>query len=424
MAVNRNLGVLAVAAASLLLWKPAIGQRGGAGTPAPPSTGGGTAPGGNTGGRGPTPGNTPSPNNTGNQPNTNTTEGRPIYLTGRVMMDDGSELPHNIAIERVCGGQPHIEGHTDSKGYFSIQLGGSNLDSLQDASTSTFDDFGRPGGTQSGGGFGNAGGFGNGRGFNARDLANCELRASIAGYQSQLLQLAGHQAFDNPEIGTILLHRMGESQGSTVSATTLAAPKNAKKAFQKGLDLVKKKKLDEAQASFQQAVQTYPKYAEAWFELGRLQAAQGQAEPARKAFDEAIQADSKFVPPYVEISMLEMQAQRWQEVADVTDKAVKLDSFSFPQEFFFNAVAHYNLKQVDAAEQSARRAQKLDTQHRIPQVSHLLGVILADRHDYAGAAEQMRAYLKFAPQAKDAAAVQSQLEAFEKQLASAPQQNQ
>ena len=38
MAVNRNLGVLAVAAASLLLWEPAIGQRGGTGTPAPPST--------------------------------------------------------------------------------------------------------------------------------------------------------------------------------------------------------------------------------------------------------------------------------------------------------------------------------------------------------------------------------------------------
>ena len=54
----------------------------------------------------------------------------------------------------------------------------------------------------------------------------------------------------------------------TVSATTLAAPKNAKKAFQKGLELVKKKKLDEAQASFQQAVQTYPKYAGAWFEFG------------------------------------------------------------------------------------------------------------------------------------------------------------
>jgi tetratricopeptide (TPR) repeat protein len=419
MAVNRNLGILALSAACLLLLKPAAGQRSGSSTPAPPSTGGSTAPGGNTGGRGTTTG-TPT-QNTGNQPTTNPTLGRPINLTGRVMMDDGSELPTNIAIERVCGALPHIEGHTDSKGYFSIQLGGPNVDALQDASTSTFDDFGRPGAGLNAGGVPNAGGFGNSGGISARDLANCELRASSAGYQSQLVRLAGRTSFDNPEVGTILLHRIAATEGSTVSATTLQAPKNAKKALQKGLELEKKKKLDEARASFEQAVQEYPKYAQAWFELGRLQAAQGQGEGARRSFDAAIQADAKFVPPYVEISVLELQAQRWQEMADITGKAVKLDPFDYPQAFFLNAVANYNLNHLETAEQSARRAQTLDTQHRIPQASHLLGVILADRHDYAGAAEQMRNYLKLAPQAKDAATARSQLEAFEKELAGAAQ---
>jgi hypothetical protein len=74
---------------------------------------------------------------------------------------------------------------------------------------------------------------------------------------------------------------------------------------------------------------------------------------------------------------------------------------------------------VDAAEQSARRAEKLDTRHQIPQVSHLLGTILADRHDFAGAAAEMRDYLKFAPQATDAAAVRSQLDEIEKAAAGA-----
>lgn len=419
MAVTRNPGALLLVATSLLLMGPALGQRAGSSTPAPPSTGG-TVPGGTTGGRGPTQGNTTTPNTVGNQPNGNPTVGRPIYLTGRVMMDDGSELPRNINIERVCTGQPHVEGHTDSRGYFNIQLGASNVDALQDASSSVFDDFGRPGAGNAGA-LDNTGGFGNGGGISPRDLASCELRASSAGYQSQIVQLAGRQALDNPDIGTILLHRIAATEGTTVSATSLAAPKNAKKAMQKGLELEKKKKLEEAQASFELAVKEYPKYAEAWLQLGRLQAAQGQAEAARKSFDAAIQADSRFVSPYVEVSLLELQAQRWQELADVSDKAVRLDSFSFPQAFFFNAVANYNLHHVEAAEQSARRAQKLDTQHRIPQVSHLLGVILADRHDYAGAAEQMRDYLKFAPQAKDAAAVRSQLDAFEKQLAGAAQ---
>ena len=393
-----------------LLLEPAIGQRGNSGS-TPPS-------GGNTSGRGTVgPGNT-NPNTIGNQPNAPYPGlNQPIFLSGRIMMDDGSEVPRNVAIERVCGATVRAEGHTDSKGYFNIQLGSNNVDALQDASSSGLDDFGRTGN------FGQAGSPTastslNPNSYTRQLLLNCELRARVPGYESQMINLATHREMDNPDVGTILLHRLAPDEGTTVSATTLAAPKNAKKAYQKGLDLEKKKKLDQAQASLEQAVEAYPKYAEAWFELGRMQVAQGQADAARKSFDASIRADSKFVPPYIQISMMEFQAQHWQELADATDKAMRLDPFAFPQAFFMNAVANYNLHHVDVAEQSALRAQKLDTHHQIPQISHLLGVIKADRHDYAGAAAQMRDYLQFAPQATDAAAVRSQIEGFEKRAAS------
>lgn len=394
-----------------LLLEPAIGQHGPS-SPAPPS--GGSTPGRGTVG----PGNT-NPNTIGNQPPAPSPGlTQPIFLSGRIMMDDGSEVPRNVVIERVCGATVRAEGHTDSKGYFNIQLGANNTDALQDASSSGLDDFGRPGN------FGQAGPQTNSlgpNGYNRQLLLNCELRARVPGYESQMINLATHRDLDNPDLGTILLHRLAPNEGTTVSATTLAAPKNAKKAYQKGLDLEKKKKLDQAQASLEQAVEGYPKYAEAWFELGRVQVSQGQAEAARKSFDASIQADSQFVPPYIQISMMEFQAQHWQELASASDKAIRLDPFAFPEVFFMNAVANYNLHHVDVAEQNALRAQKLDTHHQIPQISHLLGVIKADRHDYAGAAAQMRAYLQFAPQATDAAAVRTQIEGFEKRAAE-PQQ--
>lgn len=413
MTTTISLRVFALAAAGMLLLRPGFGQRSGASTP-PPSSGG-TTPGGTPGGgRGPSTGQGNTPNTGVDRTSPNTTPTRPILITGRVMMDDGSEMPHNIAIERVCGASPRIEGHTDSKGYFSFELGSRNVDALQDASTSGLDDFGAPGMPRS-----------PGNGVSQQQLMGCELRARLAGYQSQSVDLSTRQTFDNPDVGTILLHRIAETEGTTISATTLAAPKNARKGFQKGLDLEKKKKLDEARTSFQQAVELYPKYAEAWFELGRVQAAQGQLDAARTSFDESIRSDSKYVPPYIQISMIELSAQRWQELADVTDKASRLDPFGFPQAFFFNAVANYNLHHVEAAEQSARRAQRLDTQHRLPQVSHLLGVILASRQDYTAAAAEMRDYLKFAPEAKDATAVRSQLADLEKRAsATAPPQPQ
>jgi uncharacterized protein HemY len=77
-------------------------------------------------------------------------------------------------------------------------------------------------------------------------------------------------------------------------------------------------------------------------------------------------------------------------------------------------VANYNLQNFAAAEKSALAAERLDTRHAIPKVSHLLGVILALKKDYAGAAERFKTYLKFAPEATDAAKVRSQLAEVEK----------
>ena len=219
---------------------------------------------------------------------------------------------------------------------------------------------------------------------------NCELRARLAGYRSQIVSLATRRALDNPDVGVILLHRIGAIEGGTVSAVSLAAPKDARKAYEKGMDLLKKKKTDDAMKSFQKAVELYPKYAVALCELGKLQMVRGETEPARESLQTAIQADPKFVVPYVELSFLEMQGQRWKEVAAATETATKLDPFSYPQAFFLNAVANYNLKNMEAAEKSAREAERLDTRHQYPKTSHLLGIILAQRQDFTGAAERSR----------------------------------
>jgi tetratricopeptide (TPR) repeat protein len=250
---------------------------------------------------------------------------------------------------------------------------------------------------------------------------NCDLRANLPGYRSQVVSLADRRAMDRPDIGTIFLHRLGNAEGRLISAISLAAPKDARKAFEKGSALARKNKPDDAMKNYQKAVDVYPKYAAAWFELGKLQAAKGQADAAHQSFNAAVEADPKYLNPYLELSRMALGAKNWRELADVTGRAVKLDPFDYPQEFFLNSVANYNLRNMDAAEKSALEAEKLDTEHRYPQVSHLLGVILAQRQDYTGAAGEMRNYLKYAPGAQDAATVRGQLDQLEKLAArSAP----
>jgi len=414
MASKSWVRAMAAAAAAGLLFPVAVICQSTGGTTAPPTTGTGGATGSTGGGATPGRTTTPSPTTTTTSPNGTPAAvniPQPIFVSGRVMMEDGTAAPSSVIIETVCNGSTHAQGYTDARGYFAIELGARN-GVIQDASefgsrgnwgvsgmTGTSTTPGPPGSSQTA----------------ERKYMGCDLQAKLGGYRSQTVPLAGRRPMDDPNVGTILLHRNGPAEeGKTISAVSLAAPKDAKKAYEKGLDAIKKKKFDDAQTSLEKAVEAYPNYATAWYELGMLQAGQGKMDMARKYFDKALECDPKFVQPYLQISILELQSARWRGLADVTDKLVKLDPFDYPQAFFFNSVANYNLQNFAAAEKSALAAERLDTRHAIPKVSHLLGVILALKKDYAGAAERFKTYLKFAPEATDAAKVRSQLAEVEK----------
>ncbi|HMC60965.1 MAG TPA: tetratricopeptide repeat protein, partial [Candidatus Solibacter sp.] len=210
--------------------------------------------------------------------------------------------------------------------------------------------------------------------------------------------------------------RVGTAEGNTVSAVSLAAPKDARKAYERGMEALKKQKTEEARKDFAKAAELYPKYAAAWNELGKLQAP-ADAEAARKSFGAAVEADPKFTGPYMQLAVLALHEKNWQDVAELTDRVVKLDPFDYPHAFFYNAVANYNLKRMEAAEQSAVQAEKLDTRHALPQVNQLLGILAAMRKDFTGAAAQFRNYLKIAPDGPEAATVRSQLVEVEKIVA-------
>jgi Tfp pilus assembly protein PilF len=409
-----NLAALLVTASLILPALPAFAQKAG-------TTGTGTSSSTGTTGTGTGIGTTNNgtigaPGSTGATNPRSTTPSTPIYLTGRVAIDDGSALPGPVTIERVCSGATHTEGYTDMKGTFGIQFGneaGVFQDATDSPSRSSTTGVAPGMGSTSGGALGGGSGSGMG-GSQDRMLTNCELRAKLPGFRSQSIILAGRRPMDDPDLGTILMHREGPGEGSTVSATTLNAPKAARKAFEKGQELVKKNKPADAREEFEKAVQIDQSYAAAWCELGRLQAWAGDTDMARGSFRVAMKSDPKFVNPYLELSMLSLNEKKWQETSDLTDQVLKLDPFDYPQAYLYNAAAKYNMQEVDAAEKSIKEADRLDTRHQYPEVAHLYGAVLQYKKDYAGAVLQYRAYLKMAPDAEDAPTVRKQLETLDK----------
>jgi tetratricopeptide (TPR) repeat protein len=192
------------------------------------------------------------------------------------------------------------------------------------------------------------------------------------------------------------------------------APPNARKAFQKGREEEKKGKSAEAQRQFQKAVDEYPKFAAAWYELGRTQEALNDNDAARKSYEQALAADSKFVSPYDRLAGLAATQRNWQEVVDDTSHLLRLNPVDFPRAWYSNAFANFQLQNIEAAEKSAESGITADSAHQIPQLKYLLGVILAQKQDYAGAVENMRAYIALAPKAPDIDKVKQQLADIEK----------
>jgi tetratricopeptide (TPR) repeat protein len=175
-----------------------------------------------------------------------------------------------------------------------------------------------------------------------------------------------------------------------------------------------KDKLEVAEKNPQAAVEIYPAYAAAWFTLGRVYQQQQRTEDARLAFTKARDADSSYVLPYVELARLAALEKKWEEVADLTDRALALNPLDIPDGFFLNSLAYYNLKNLDAAERSARKAQRLDSLHRLPLGHLILARILQQKQDFAGEAEQLQYYLKYAPQAANAGQIRARLQELEK----------
>ena len=258
-----------------------------------------------------------------------------------------------------------------------------------------------------------------GSGMSQNALWNCELRAAYPGYRSDVVELATRRSLDDPDVGTIVLHRLGNVQGSTISVTTAMAPKAAQKSYEKGLQLMQKGKMEEAEKRLTEATEAYPKYAVAWFALGQVRAKEGNTEGARKCFQAAIDADKKYVSPYDQLAFLAAREGKWEDAAGYSKQVIQLNPVEFPSAFWCNAVANYNLKKAGDAEKSVTDLLKLDTRHQYPQAENLLGELLVKKGDYQQAATHLRTYLTLAPNAQNADAVKQLLAKLDEANASA-----
>jgi tetratricopeptide (TPR) repeat protein len=337
-----------------------------------------------------------------------------MFLLGRVRAADGTAIPNDALVERVCNTGVRQQVHVNPAGEFSMQLGSRN-DSYLDA---TAEPLGQEGVNRKN----------SEMGIPRLELANCELRASVSGYSSSvvsLVDLAG--SLSSVDVGAIVVQRRGKVEGLTIDASAYRVPKDARKAYERGLEAERKGKLTEAHKYFGKAVEVYPGYTNAWFRLGSVLQREHQKDAARTAFTQATTIDSKYLPPYLSLARIAYEAENWTELVDLTGHilaldplnhvsgyVLDLDPLNYTDAYFYNSVANYKLNRFEEAEKSGLKAEKVDLPTRFPQLHLLLAEIFTRKNNYGMAIAEIENYLELVPHAQDADQVRVRLAKLEK----------
>src|SRR5260370_26488591 len=135
-------------------------------------------------------------------------------------------------------------------------------------------------------------------GIPRRELKNCELRASGPGFHPSVLSLIDLDPSDsNIDVGVIVVRRGTKIEGTTVSAIPYKAPKNARKAYEKGVQAEKNGKLADAHKYFETPVHPYPNSANTWFQFGTILQKENQQNAATKNSTQATPSHTRYLRP-------------------------------------------------------------------------------------------------------------------------------
>src|SRR5579871_4741931 len=240
-------------------------------------------------------------------------------------------------------------------------------------------------------------------------LKRCIIRVAQTGYTSTEVDVSGWNAFHDPHVPTLVMAARGTNSNIEIFRDT-QVPVAALRAWNRSLKFVQALDWTAAERELRAAVKASPKFAEGWNALGVVCENEKKPADARDAYRHAIEADPKLLGAYVPLARTDIQSKDWQDAAKTADELIKADTKGrFPEVYLYQAMARFELKDLDGAEASAKEAIAQDKRKQIPRAEFLLGTILEAKHDDAGATEHLTKYVDLDPKAPNAATVRSHI---------------
>jgi cytochrome c-type biogenesis protein CcmH/NrfG len=297
-------------------------------------------------------------------------EDRPLILTGKVQMEDGSPPPKPVGIQRICSDSQGKPGPiTDKKGNWLWRL---EVDPMRSRV--------------------------------------CRLEATLPGYASSSIDISALNGFTGTtkELPPLILVPTAPNPMTIVPGET-GVPGKSLNAWRAAIKAIQAVNIPEAESQLQAAVQASPKFAQGWHTLAIVYSTDQKGKEAKDAWEHAIAADPKLLQPYVALARLCVRTKDWQCTLTAADGLLKVDKKqTFPEIYIHQAVALYSTKDLAGAQAAAENAMKLDLVHK--RSEYILGRILEAQGDLAGAKEHMAKYVERDPNVADIQLVKKHLE--------------
>ena len=242
------------------------------------------------------------------------------------------------------------------------------------------------------------------------------LTVSLAG--AQVDYLPGQDVRDqqqlpiNPRIRTNIPTSLAGMPDAAVSATSLAAPKNARTAYDKALKKINKGRsadLREARQYLEAAVDEYPQYAAAWTKLGQVKADLGDPDGAIAALEESVKLDERYLVPYDALVWLYMAKRDWVHAAELTRFVLDLSPADAKMRWYQAGCAYESGSDDEALTLFREIQSDAEAAKQFPQTHLFTGLIYARRGQIAQAAADYELYLQLVPSSPDAEAIKKQL---------------
>jgi tetratricopeptide (TPR) repeat protein len=204
----------------------------------------------------------------------------------------------------------------------------------------------------------------------------------------------------------------------TVDAKAGGLPEAARELYKQAMESAKSGDPKKAIEDLNKALEIYPNFMAALNQLGVQYMEVKEWGKAVEALRKAIGIAPEAFHPRLNYGIVLLQLKDYKAAAAELSIAVQKDGSSGPAHFHLGRVM-VSLANYDAAEIELRRTISIGGEEAV-EAHRYLGAVYIEKHDSARAADELEAYLKLAPKAKDADRIRTIVKDLRSQASTTP----